>query len=135
MKKKLSAWLISSGTLFVSTIVGTTIINWVFPRLGNLYFNLNSLNFNNYYLGYLLHPFFLAFCLSWFWNHCKDSFDGWWLPRCVEFSIGYTLIAILPILWILYCTTDLSFSYLAVFILLGVCQGIIAGLIFERINP
>jgi hypothetical protein len=45
------------------------------------------------------------------------------------------MIATCPIMWLIYSSMNVSFALVTTWFLLALVQGIIAGLVFEKINP
>lgn len=55
--------------------------------------------------------------------------------RGVEFGLIYALVAIFPMMWLIYSAMSISLAMVSTWFVFGLLQGVIAGLIFEKINP
>ena len=84
---------------------------------------------------YFLHPFVISLALSWFWNRTKKVLAGSFFTRGVEFGLIYALVAIFPMMWLIYSAMSISLAMVSTWFVFGLLQGVIAGLIFEKTNP
>ena len=84
---------------------------------------------------YYLHPFVISFALSWFWSRFKGVLTGGFFTRGIEFGLIYVLVATFPMMWLIYAAMNVSLAIIATWFALALVQGIIAGLIFEKMNP
>jgi hypothetical protein len=84
---------------------------------------------------YFVHPFVLSFALAWFWRRFKSLFHGpfWW--RGIEMGLVYGLIATIPSRWITFSSLAVSFTLVLTWLLYGVFQAIIVGIIFAKVSP
>jgi hypothetical protein len=83
---------------------------------------------------YFIHPFIAGLVLAWFWDRCKGMFNGSFLGRGVEFGVLYWLVAVFPMMWLIYSAINVSLLLVASWLLFGLIQGIVAGLLLEKMN-
>jgi hypothetical protein len=81
------------------------------------------------------HPFVLSFALKWFWERYKDVFSGSNILRAFEVSLVYGVIAMIPVLWMTYSAMNLSLMLVLTWLIYGILQAFIAGIIFSWLNP
>ncbi|MEI9934651.1 MAG: hypothetical protein WDM71_07295 [Ferruginibacter sp.] len=79
------------------------------------------------YKIYFIHPFIVSLALSWFWARFKGILTGSFITRGIEFGTIYAVVAILPMIWLIYSAMSVSFAMVATWLVFGVLQGIIAG--------
>ncbi len=135
MKKILTAGLVAGIVLSMLSVLGLYATIWLFPNLAQQYFdpafNMQSSRVTIYYL----HPFIISLALSWFWNRSKGILTGSFLTRGIEFGLIYAFVALFPMMWLIYSAISISLAMVLTWFVLGLLQGIIAGLIFEKLNP
>jgi len=135
MKKIIIAGLVAGIVLLVLSVMGLYATIWFFPDVAMQYFNPAFNDQSSRYMIYYVHPFIISMALSWFWNRFKDVLTGSFLTRGIEFGLIYTIVAVFPIMWLIYSAISVSLSMLATWFVFGLLQGIIAGLVFEKMNP
>ena len=135
MKKIILVGLLAGVVLLILSILGLYITIWFFPSLAAQYYDPAFDSGPDKYLLYYVHPFVIALALSWFWDRFKTLLTGSFLTRGIEFGVIYALIAILPALWLTYSAISVSLAIVATWLLFGLLQGLIAGLVFEKLNP
>ncbi len=86
-------------------------------------------------LYFYLHPFVLALSLSVFWNRFRKMFGGNKVKIGIEFGVVYAFVALVPIMWITYAAMDVEFQMVATWLIYGLFQSSIAGMIFAWFNP
>jgi hypothetical protein len=84
---------------------------------------------------FYLHPFVLSLSLSVFWNRFRKMFGGNKLKIGIEFGIIYAFVALLPVMWITYSAMDVTLSMIGTWLLYGVFQACIAGVVFAFVQP
>jgi len=135
MKKIFLAGLVAGVVLLILSMIGLYMTIWLFPGLAQQYydpaFDLQSSRVMIYYL----HPFIISLALSWFWNRAKKVLAGSFITRGIEFGLIYALVAILPMMWLIYSAMSISLSMVCIWFVFSLLQAVIAGLIFEKINP
>jgi hypothetical protein len=106
-----------------------------FPDMAEQYYNpIFDMEGDKTYL-YFLHPFVLSFALAWFWRRFKSLFHGpfWW--RGMEMGLVYGLIASLPSMWITFSSLSVSFGLVMTWLLYGVFQAIVVGIVYAKMSP
>lgn len=135
MKKIVLSGLVAGIVLLILSILGLYITIWFFPGLAAQYFDPAFDTQSSKVMIYCIHPFIISFALSWFWNRVKEVLKGSFITRGIEFGLIYTLIATFPVMWLIYSAMNISLEMVATWFVFGVLQGIISGLIFEKMNP
>jgi hypothetical protein len=135
MKKIILSGLLAGVVLLIFSILGLYLTIWFFPGLAAQYYDPAFDSGPDKYLLYYVHPFVIALALSWFWDRFKTVLKGSFLTRGIEFGVIYALIAIVPALWLTYSAMSVSLAIVGTWLLFGLFQGLIAGLVFEKLNP
>ncbi len=135
MKKTIIAGFTAGVILLLFSLLGLYLTIWLFPRLAMQYFNPAFNSQANRYLLYFIHPFVISLALSWFWNRFKGVLTGSFLTKGIEFGLVYMIIATFPTMWLIYSAMNVSLAMVGTWFLFGLLQGIIAGLVFEKMNP
>jgi len=136
-----SAWrvsytgLIAGCILFVISYGGLFLGVKFFPRLFVEYNNPLFNSDGGRDVLFYLHAFIISFALSWFWDRFKVLFKGHFIMRGVEFGLVYSIIALLPVMWISFSSLDITLVMVLSWFLYGLAQAIIAGLVFAKVNP
>lgn len=134
MKKTIIAGLAAGIILLIFSVFGLYLTVWLFPNIAMQYFASTFNDQSSRIMLYYIHPFVVSFALSWFWNRFKKILRGSFISRGIEFGLIYVLIAKLPDLWLVYSAIDVSLAMVGTWLVFGLLQGIIAGLVFEKIN-
>lgn len=135
MKKILISGLIAGCLLFVLSYGGLYLAVKFFPAL---FVEYNSPLFNSdgsRDMLFYLHPFIISFALSWFWDRFKSLFKGTFILRGIEFGLVYSIIALLPVMWISFSALDITVIMVSSWFLYGLVQAIVAGMVFTKVNP
>ena len=82
-----------------------------------------------------MHAFIISFALSWFWDRFKGLFKGGFIIRGLEFGFVYSIVALLPVMWITFSALDITITMVISWFLYGLTQSIVAGLVFAKTNP
>src|ERR1700722_6062816 len=135
MKKILIAALAAGLVLLVFSILGLYLTVWLFPGIAVQYFDPAFDVQPSRFMLYCLHPFIISMALSLFWVRVRKILTGSFIPRGIEFGIMYAVIAIFPIMWMIYSAMNVSLELVITWFVLAIVQGIIAGLVFEKVNP
>jgi len=135
MKKILISGLIAGAILFVLSYGGLFLAVRFLPSLFVEYNNplFNSAGSRD--ILFYMHAFIISFALSWFWDRFKGLFKGQFILRGLEFGLVYSIIALLPVMWISFSALDITVSMVVSWFVYGLVQAIIAGIVFARINP
>ncbi|MBK7869758.1 MAG: hypothetical protein IPJ74_03270 [Saprospiraceae bacterium] len=135
MKKIIIPGLIAGVTLLIlSYAILYATINF-FPKLVEEYYNPIFWPGNDRAMLFFAHPFVLSFALAWFWERFKSLFKGAMLLRGIEMGLVYGLVATLPSMWITFSAISVSLTMVLSWLLYGIAQATIAGLIFAKMNP
>ena len=135
MKKIITSGIVAGIILLIASEIGLRLTLTLFPGIAEQYFDpafdTGSSKVNMYYM----HPFVISLALAWFWTRFKGALTGGFFTRGIEFGLVYVLIAAVPMLWLIYAAMNVSLAIVATWFLLALVQGIIAGLVFEKMNP
>jgi len=135
MKKILISGLIAGCILFVISYGGLFLGIKFFPRLFVEYNNPLFNSDGSRDVLFYMHAFIISFALSWFWDRFKSMIKGPLIMRGLEFGFVYSIIALLPVMWISFSSLDITVLTVGSWFLYGLVQAIIAGLVFAKINP
>jgi len=135
MKKILVSGLMAGCILFVLSYGGLYLAVRFFPTLFSEYNNPLFNSDGSRDLLFYLHAFIFSFALSWFWDRFKGLFKGAFIVRGLEFGLVYSIIALLPVMWISFSALDITVIMVFSWFVYGLLQAIIAGVVFAKINP
>ncbi len=135
MKKHLVAGLIAAVALLVFAFLALFLMPTVFPGVAEEYFGPGFRMGGTFAVFYYAQAVVVAFALAWFWNRFKSHFSGNKIMRGIELGLVYGLVAILPAMLINYSILSVSATMVGLWLFYGICQGIIAGIIFAIIDP
>ena len=127
--------MVAGVVLLILSLLGLRITVWLFPSIAAQYFDPAFAIQSSRIMFYYIHPFIISLALSWFWDRFKGVLTGSSLSRGIEFGLIYVFIGIFPMMWLIYSSLDVSLEMIATWFVLGLLQGIVAGLIFEKLNP
>ena len=135
MKKIIVSGLIAGVVLLIFSVAGLYLTIWFFPNLALQYYDPAFNNEGHRYLIYFIHPFIISQGLSWFWDRFKEKLTGSYIALGIEFGLVYVIIAIIPMMCLIYSALSISTTMVATWLVFGLLQGTISGLLFEKINP
>jgi hypothetical protein len=135
MRKIFISGLIAGGILFVLSYGGLFLAVRFFPALFTEYNNPLFNSDGKRDILFYLHAFIISFALSWFWDRFKVLFKGASIIRGLEFGFVYSIIALLPVMWISFSALDITVVMVLSWFAYGLVQAIIAGVVFAKINP
>jgi hypothetical protein len=135
MKKIALSALVAGIVLLILSILGLYITIWFFPGIAGQYFDPAFDTQSSRVMIYFLHPFVISLALSWFWSRFKGVLTGSFITRGIEFGVIYVLVAVFPMMWLIYSAMNVSFEMVTTWFVLAIIQGLIAGLVFEKMNP
>jgi hypothetical protein len=135
MKRIISSGLIAGVVLLILSVLALYATIWFFPTLASQYYDPAFDNQSGRYLIYYAHPFVIALALAWFWDRFKGALKGSYLTKGIEFGLIYALVAIFPVMWLTYSALAVSLAMVGTWLVFGLLQGVIAGLLFEKFNP
>lgn len=135
MKKFFVPGLVAGVVLLALSYVGPLLMVKLVPSIAEEYYNpVFDLEGNKIYL-YFLHPFVISFALAWFWERFKSLFHGSFFVRGLEMGIVYALVATLPAMWIVFSAMSVSATLVVSWLVYGLLQAVVAGLIYAKMNP
>ncbi len=135
MKKVIVSGLVAGFILIFLLVAGLYVTIWFFPGVAMQYFDPAFDTEPGRMRFYYLHPFVLSLALSWFWARFKGVLSGSFLTRGIEFALIYVMVAIFPMMWLLYSAMNVSFILVSMWFVFALVQALIAGLVFEKMNP
>ena len=126
--------VITGLVIFIVSYGGLYLAIKIFPEFFINYINpvFNSDGSRDTF--FYMHPFILGISLSIFWSRFYKFFRGNIILTGLEFGVTYGFVALLPILWITYAAMDVEFQMVASWMIYGVFQSSIAGMIFYLLN-
>lgn len=135
MKKILASGLVAGVILLLISILMLNLGARLFPLTFEEYYS-DTFNKNGERdIIFYIHPFILSLALAWFWHKFKGAFKGNMFTRGLELGGVFTMVAILPMMWITYSAISVSFTVVGTWFLYGVVQACIAGLVFSKLDP
>jgi hypothetical protein len=135
MKKIILPGLVAGVVLLALSILALYATIWLFPKLAIQYYGPAFDTQSDRYMIYFTHPIIISLALSWFWERFKMVLTGSFLKRGIEFGLIYVLVAILPVMWLIYSAINVSLTMVGTWLVFGLLQGLVAGLVFEKMNP
>ena len=137
MKKIFISGLIAGIILFMVSYGGLFLAVRFFPQLFiDAYANNPLINSDGIKdILFFSHAFIISFALSWFWDRFKSLLKGHFILRGLEFGFIYSMVGLLPIMWITYSAMEVTFSMVFSWLLYGFFQSTVAGLVFSKMNP
>src|SRR5271168_864804 len=126
--------LVAGLVLLAMSIVGLYVTIWLFPALAVLYFDPAFDTQSERAILYFIHPFVAGLALSWFWDRSKSLFKGSFFARGIGFGLLYWLVAVLPMMWLIYSAIAVPLQLVASWLLFGLIQAVIAGFVLEKMN-
>ncbi len=135
MKRVLAAYFTAVVVLLIFSYAALYISIYFFPRIAEQYFDpLFSSSSKRTFL-YFAHPFIVALALKYFWQRFRHMFKGNTIKRGLEVGLVYGFIAVLPAMWVTFSGISVSISVAMTWVLYGTIQGMIAGVIYAKMNP
>ena len=135
MKKIIFA--VATSTVVLS-ILGVTMLYgaiYFFPQLMEEYFSPVFRPSGGQDWLFYAHPLILSIALKWFWERYKSIFKGALLLRAVEVALVYSIVALLPVLWLTFSAIDISIAMILTWVAYGLIQSVAAGVVFAWLNP
>jgi hypothetical protein len=136
MRKAFLPVLMASTLILLVSLLLLYSVIFFFPQMMEEYYNpvFRSNSFSTDILFYL-HPFVLSVSLYWYWDRFKTAFTGSKIGRVFSTSMAYTIMAILPVLWITFSAINISFFMVITWLIYGAVQTFAAIFVFARFNP
>jgi hypothetical protein len=136
MKKSFTPILLAGVLVLLVSLVLLYSVIYLMPGVMDEYYNpvFRSSSFETDWLFYV-HPFILSISLFWFWDRFKSFFQGSLIWRAFEIALAYGIIAMVPVLWLTFSAIDISFIMAGTWLIYGIFQAFVAGLVFAKMNP
>jgi hypothetical protein len=136
MKNSFVSIFLAGALVLVASLAALYSFIYLLPSVMEEYYNpvFRSSSFKTDWLFYA-HPFILSASLFWFWDRFKTFFNGSFIWRAFEIAIAYGIIAMVPVLWLTFSAIDISFIMVFTWLIYGIMQAFIAGLVFAKQNP
>lgn len=135
MQKVLKYGAIAGVILFVISYGGLYLSIKFFPSFFVEYNNPLFNSDGSRDVLFYSHAFVISFSLSWFWERFKSLFRGNFILRGLEFGGIYSVIALLPVMWITFSSMDITIIMVGSWFFYGLIQAVIAGIFFAKVNP
>lgn len=135
MKKILIPGLVAGVVLLILSYAVLHLSVRLVPGLMEQYYNPIFQSSGERDLLFFAHPFVLSFALAWFWERFKGQFSGAFLLRGLEMGLVYGIIATLPSMWITFSAIDVTLPMVLSWLVYGIFQASVAGIVFARMNP
>lgn len=135
MKKVLTSGLIAGIILFIVSYGGLFLTIRFIPILFVAYNNPLFKSDGSRDILFYSHAFIISFALSWFWERFKGLFSGPFILRGLEFGVVYSVVALLPVMWITFSSLDITLIMVVSWFVYGLFQSVVAGIVFAKINP
>lgn len=127
----LIAGLLLSVICYGGLFAAITFFPQIFVEYNNPLFNSDGSRDVMFYA----HAFIISFALSWFWERFKSLFKGNFILRGLEFGAVYSIIALVPVMWISFSALDITVLMVSSWLVYGLIQAIVAGILFAKISP
>jgi len=135
MKKVILSVMVSGFTLLLLSVALFYASAYLFPAVTQEYLSSVFRSAGKLDWLYYLHPFILSIGLKWFWERYKALFKGPLMLRAIEVALVYSIVALIPVLWLTFSAIDVSLSMVFMWLLYGLIQAFVAGLVFAKLNP
>jgi len=135
MKKIILSGIVAGIILLIVSELALHATILLFPGIAVQYFDPAFDTESKHILFYYMHPFVISLALAWFWTRFKGVLTGTFVTRGIEFGLIYVLIAAFPMLWLIYAAMNVSFAIVSTWFILALIEGIVAGLVLEKMNP
>jgi hypothetical protein len=135
MKNIIRPALIAGIILFAVSYGGLYLAIQFMPFLFVKYINPMFTSDSSRDILFYSHAFVLSLALAWFWDRFKNLFKGNFFMRGLEFGLVYGVVALLPVMWITFSSLDITLIMVISWLFYGLCQAVVAGIIFARLNP
>ena len=123
---------------FILSVMGYSSLYLAIRFLPSLFADYNNPLFNSdgsRDILFYMHAFILSMALSWFWERFKSMFRGGFIVRGFEFGFVYAMVSLIPVMWITFSALDVTITMVLSWLLYGLIQAIIAGIVFAKMNP
>jgi hypothetical protein len=135
MIKIITTGLVAGAILLIVSLIGLYLINLMAPSVAAQYVDTAFIIEPHKNILYYTHPFIISMALSWFWVRYKSALTGTFINKGIEFGLIYSLVAVFPMMWLIYAAMSVSLEIVTTWFVITIIQGIVAGLVIEKMNP
>lgn len=135
MKKVITSGLVAGVVLFIISYGGLYLAIQAFPQFFVEYNNPLFNSDGSRDVLFYSHAFIISFALAIFWDRFKGLFKGHSLVKGLKFGLLYSLVALVPVMWITFSSLDVTLLTVGSWLVYGLMQALVAGLIFSKLNP
>ena len=136
MKKVLWTGLIAGVAMIIVNILLNPIFNALFPWLQDAY--MDNAVFRPWsdpaMMLFWLYPLALGLALAWVWDKTKQLFDGTVWCKGAKFGLILFFVSGVPAFLINFSSFNLPFVMILSWTIMGLINGIVAGLILAKVN-
>jgi len=119
---------------FLASLLVAKIFGIIFPAINAEYqTNLFRSQTDPRMLLFFILPFLVGIILAWFWEKSKNSF-GANLQGGIKFGIFYWIIATIPGMFATYTSMPYSFLIVISWLVSGLVEALLAGIILSKLN-
>ena len=122
MKKVILSGLVVGAFLF---IFGYALLFFAIKFFPEFFVSYNNPLFNSdgsRDVLFYLHAFVLSLALAWFWERFKGMFKGNFVLRGLEFGFVYSVVSLIPVMWITFSALDVTVSMVGSWLFYGFIQ-------------
>jgi len=136
MKKIFWPGIVAGALLLIIGMGLNYLLNLIFPPVAAEYNNTAIFRpWNDPLMSiFFAYPIVLGIILAWVWDKTKILFSGNLGGRALNFAIFFWLIASIPGMIITYGSFQVSLLMVIIWLISGFINGIIAGLVFGKMN-
>jgi hypothetical protein len=135
MRKIVLPGLLIGVANFIVSMAVSKIFGVIFPSIATEYTNTALFRpwSDPLMLLFFVYPFLMGILFAWFWHKVKNTFTRD-LKGGIDFAITYWIIATIPGMFITYTSMPYSGLMILSWLIGGLIQALIAGLILVKIN-
>jgi len=136
MKKIIKPGILAGIAMLIVGMTVSYLLHFMFPSLAAEYNNTNIFrSWSDPLMSlYFLYPFTVGLILAWVWQKTKSLFKGSVKQKGVNFGLAYWLVSSIPGMLITYSSFKTSFLMVLTWLIGGLVNGIVAGLIFVKMD-
>lgn len=135
MKKIFWTGLFAGISMVIVNMILTPLFNFIFPGLKESYMNPVFRPWEDpIMMLFFLYPIILGFGLSWVWEKTKNLFLGSFWNRGLNFGFAYFVVAGIPAFLINFSSFNLPFFMILSWTIMGLINGLVAGLVLAKFN-
>ena len=135
MKKIFWTGLAAGIAMLIINALLTPLFGVVFPALQDAYMNpVFRPWIDPVMMLFFLYPIVLGFPLAYVWVQTKGLFKSTPLKNGFDFGLIYLFVVSIPVFFINFSTFNLPFSMIMSWVIMGVINGFVAGLVLAKLN-